>query len=78
MVETCPGAGGATGATRVRNAAAEEGTDRALGEVCNGVPLRGAASKAKAGVISVPYSGTSREGRLRTRARKGAQVRLVV
>lgn len=76
VVKACPGAGGATEAARGRNAAAGEGIYPALEEVRSGVPFGGAASKA--GIVSMPHSGTSGEERLRARARIGAQRRLVV
>lgn len=47
-----------------------------LGEICRGARLSGAASET--GVVTVPHSGPSGEERLRTRARVGAQRRLVV
>lgn len=46
------------------------------GEICSGARLSGAPSET--GMVTVPHSGPSGEGRLRTRARVGAQMRLVV
>lgn len=47
-----------------------------LGEICRGARLSGAASET--GMVTVPHSGPSGEERLRSRARVGARMHLVV